>query len=103
MRINDKLLDLSHLITENSILDPITYKDKDGLNILRHTTAHVMANAVFELFPGVKIAIGPTIRDGFYYDFDPPKPFVLEDLEKIEKRMKKIIKRIRKNGLKLQL
>ena len=93
VRINDKLLDLSHLITENSTLDPITYKDKDGLDILRHTTAHVMANAVFELFPGVKIAIGPTIRDGFYYDFDPPRPFVLEDLERIEKRMKKIIKR----------
>jgi len=93
IRINDKLLDLSHLIIENAVLEPVTYKDEDGLNILRHTTAHVMANAVFELFPGVKIAIGPTIRDGFYYDFDPQKPFIPEDLEKIEKRMGEIVKK----------
>ncbi|MFH1583714.1 MAG: threonine--tRNA ligase [Actinomycetota bacterium] len=93
IRINDKLLDLSHIITENAVLEPVTYKDEDGLNILRHTTAHVMANAVYELFPGVKIAIGPTIKDGFYYDFDPQKPFIPEDLEKIEKRMREIVKK----------
>lgn len=93
IRINDKLLDLSYIITENAVLEPITYKDEDGLNILRHTTAHVMANAVYELFPGVKIAIGPTIKDGFYYDFDPQKPFIPEDLEKIEKRMREIVKK----------
>lgn len=93
IRINDKLLDLSHIITENAVLEPVTYKDEDGLNILRHTTAHVMANAVYELFPGVKIAIGPTIKNGFYYDFDPQKPFIPEDLEKIEKRMGEIVKK----------
>ncbi|MBU2598388.1 MAG: threonine--tRNA ligase [Actinobacteria bacterium] len=93
IRINDKLLDLSHIITENAVLEPVTYKDEDGLNILRHTTAHVMANAVYELFPGVKIAIGPTIKNGFYYDFDPQKPFIPEDLEKIEKRMREIVKK----------
>ncbi|GAG58027.1 unnamed protein product, partial [marine sediment metagenome] len=93
IRINDKLLDLSHIITENAVLKPVTYKDEDGLNILRHTTAHVMANAVYELFPGVKIAIGPTIKNGFYYDFDPQKPFIPEDLEKIEKRMEEIVKK----------
>ena len=93
IRINGKLLDLSHLIIENAVLEPVIYKEEDGLNILRHTTAHVMANAVYELFPGVKIAIGPTIKNGFYYDFDPQKPFIHEDLEKIEKRMREIVKK----------
>lgn len=93
IKINNKLLDLSHIITENAVLEPVTYKDKEGLDILRHTTAHVMANAVFELFPEVKIAIGPTIKDGFYYDFDLQEPFIPEDLEKIEKRMGEIVKK----------
>lgn len=93
IKINNKLLDLSHIITENAVLEPVTYKDKEGLDILRHTTAHVMANAVQELFPEVNIAIGPTIKDGFYYDFDLQEPFIPEDLEKIEKRMGEIVKK----------
>jgi len=93
VRIDDNLLDLSHSITENVVLESVTYEDKDGLDILRHTTAHVMANAVQELFPEVKIGIGPTIKEGFYYDFDPVKPFVPADLEKIEKRMKEIVEK----------
>ncbi len=57
---------------------------------IRHSTAHVMAEAVFQMFPGTKIAIGPAIEDGFYYDFDLPEPLKAEDLEKIEKRMREI-------------
>ena len=63
----------------------------DKLLKIRHSTAHVMAEAVLELFPGTKIAIGPAIEDGFYYDFDLPEPLKAEDLEKIEKRMREII------------
>ena len=64
----------------------------DGRDILRHSTAHVLAQAVQELFPEAKLGIGPPITDGFYYDFDVPTPFVPEDLEKIESRMRKIVK-----------
>src|SRR5260370_29091004 len=67
-------------------------KSEEYLNSLRHSTAHVMAQAVQELFPGTKITIGPPIEDGFYYDFDSPHRFVPEDLEKIENRMRDIVK-----------
>src|SRR6201999_2685550 len=66
--------------------------DPDGRDILRHSTAHVMAQAVQDLFPDAKLGIGPPIENGFYYDFDVETPFVPEDLEKIETRMRKIVK-----------
>jgi len=70
-----------------------TDTQEDYLHKLRHSTAHVMAQAVQELFPGTKLTIGPPIEDGFYYDFDSPHPFVPEDLKKIETRMREIAKR----------
>src|SRR5215469_13577838 len=72
----------------SAILDK---KSEEYLNHLRHSTAHVMAQAVQELFPGTKLTIGPPVEDGFYYDFDSPHRFVPEDLEKIEKRMRQIV------------
>lgn len=89
---NGKSIDLSTPITESGELLFISVRTSKGLEILRHSTAHIMAQAVKELFPEVKVTIGPAIADGFYYDFDSPRPFVPEDLEKIEVRMREIIK-----------
>ena len=71
--------------------NPIDLKSEEYLNHLRHSTAHVMAQAVQELFPGTKLTIGPPIEDGFYYDFDSEHRFAPEDLEKIERRMRQIV------------
>ncbi len=90
--INGKQIDLYTSITESGKLDFISVNTPKGLEILRHSTAHIMAQAVKELFPDVKVTIGPAIAEGFYYDFDSPRPFTPEDLEKIESRMKEIIK-----------
>ena len=90
--INGKQTDLHSPIMEPGKLDFISVNTPKGLEILRHSTAHIMAQAVKELFPDVKVTIGPAIADGFYYDFDSPRPFTPEDLEKIEVRMKEIIK-----------
>ncbi|GAB6887377.1 threonine--tRNA ligase [Desulfothermus okinawensis JCM 13304] len=76
--------------TEGAKLEPISINSKEGLEILRHSTAHLMAQAVKRLFPHVKVAIGPAIEDGFYYDFDVESPFTPEDIEKIEQEMKKL-------------
>jgi len=92
IRLNDILLDLDTPIESNGEIKLITPEDPEGLDIYRHTTAHIMAQAVKSLYPDVKITIGPTIEDGFYYDFDKKIPFVPEDLEKIEGKMKEIIK-----------
>ncbi len=88
-------LDLNSIdsIPSDSILEPVAADTKEGIEIYRHSTAHVLAHAVKQLFPEVKIAIGPAIEDGFYYDFDIERPFIPEDLQKIEKRMKQIIKK----------
>jgi threonyl-tRNA synthetase len=91
-RVNGTLKDLSYEITEGDEVEPVAIDSTDGRNILRHSTAHVMAQAVQELFPEAKLGIGPPIDNGFYYDFDVPTPFVPEDLAKIETRMRKIIK-----------
>ncbi|MDR3605211.1 MAG: threonine--tRNA ligase [Syntrophaceae bacterium] len=91
-QINGKQTDLHSPIMESGKLDFISVNTPKGLEILRHSTAHIMAQAVKELFPDVKVTIGPAIADGFYYDFDSPRPFTPEDLEKIEVRMKEIIK-----------
>lgn len=84
--------DLRYVLKNNDKLKIITSKDPQGLEVIRHTAAHVMAQAVQELWPDVKVTIGPVIDDGFYYDFDSPFAFSPEDLEKIEKKTKEIIK-----------
>ncbi len=91
-RINGELKDLSYELADGDTVEPIVIDSPDGLDILRHSTAHVMAQAVQDLYPDAKLGIGPPIRDGFYYDFDVAEPFTPEDLDKIETRMRKIIK-----------
>ena len=86
------LKDLSYELVEGDTVEPVLIGSPDGRDILRHSTAHVLAQAVQDLFPQAKLGIGPPITDGFYYDFDVETPFVPEDLVKIESRMKKIIK-----------
>lgn len=90
-RINGDLKDLSTPLTSDCTLSPVTQESPEGLEIVRHSAAHIMAEAVRSLFPGVKITIGPAIDNGFYYDFDPPQPFTPEDLERIEKRMRELV------------
>jgi len=91
-KINDKLVDLRHPVTEDSELQIVTFNEEEGQHAFRHTSAHIMAQAVKRLFPEVKLAIGPAIENGFYYDFDRETPFTEEELVKIEKEMKKIVK-----------
>ncbi len=91
--VNGELKDLTYLIKKDSSVKIITSKDKEGLDAIRHDTTHIMAMAVQELFPGTKIAIGPAIKDGFYYDFSRKNPFTPEDLEKIERKMKEIVEK----------
>lgn len=89
--LNDRMVDLSEKVLEDSAIKIMTFESEAGKEIFRHSTSHVMAQAVQNLFPGVKLAIGPSIEEGFYYDFDMPKPFEPEDLVKIEQRMKEIV------------
>ncbi len=91
VKVNKMPVDLSYPITDNSKLDLIDVSSSEGLSILRHSISHVMAQAVQEVFPGAKVSIGPSIEDGFYYDFEYKEPFTIEDFPKIEKRMKEII------------
>lgn len=91
--IDGKIVDLRTKLKNNDKLKIITIKDKEANEVIRHSAAHVMAQAVQELWPEVKVTIGPVIENGFYYDFDSPRAFSPEDLEKIEKQMKDIIKR----------
>jgi len=93
IRVDGKLMDLSRPIERDSKIAIVTSKDPDALGILRHDCAHVMAEAVKELFPETQVTIGPAIENGFYYDFARDKPFVPEDLGRIEARMKEIVKR----------
>ncbi len=93
MEVNGELKDLSHEITQDSKVRIITSKDKEGLEVIRHDAAHIMAMAVQELFPGTQVTIGPVIENGFYYDFARKEPFTSEDLIKIEKKMSEIIDR----------
>ncbi len=92
-RLNGKVVDLNTPIYQNSSLEILTFDDEDGKDVYRHSTAHVLAQAVKNLFPNVKLGIGPPIEDGFYYDFSLPKSFKPEDLEAIEKEMNEIIKK----------
>jgi threonyl-tRNA synthetase len=91
VRVNGNLQDLASPITESGSFEVLTLKDPDGLHILRHSSAHVLAQAVLDLYPGSTFAIGPAIEDGFYYDFMVDQPFTPEDLEKIEARMLEIV------------
>jgi threonyl-tRNA synthetase len=92
-KVDGKLVDVSHVIDRDSQLAIVTEKDREGLEILRHSTAHLLAHAVKELYPAAQVTIGPVIEDGFYYDFSFERPFTLEDLAVIEKRMAEIAKR----------
>jgi len=92
-RVDGKLVDTSYLIDRDADLAVVTDKDPDGLEILRHSTAHLLAHAVKELYPDAQVTIGPVIEDGFYYDFAYKRPFTPEDLAAIEKRMAEIAKR----------
>jgi threonyl-tRNA synthetase len=92
-RVGGELKDLSYELSDGDVVEGVEISSPDGLDILRHSTAHVMAQAVQELFPEAKLGIGPPVRDGFYYDFDVEKPFTPEDLKVIEKKMQEIQKR----------
>ena len=91
-RVNGELRDLWSDLADGDLVESVLISSADGLNVLRHSTAHVLAQAVQEVFPQTKLGIGPPITDGFYYDFDPKNPFTPDDLEKIESAMRKIIK-----------
>ncbi len=92
-KVNGKLVDTSYVLDADADLAIITGKDAEGLDIIRHSTAHLMAYAVQELFPGAQVTIGPTIEDGFYYDFAYERPFTPEDLSAIEAKMTELVKR----------
>jgi threonyl-tRNA synthetase len=92
-RVAGELKDLAYVVADGEVVEPVEISSEDGLNILRHSTAHVMAQAVQQLFPEAKLGIGPPVKDGFYYDFDVEKPFTPEDLKAIEKKMQEIQKR----------
>lgn len=91
-RVNDELVDLDFVIDKNAAVAIITERDQAGLEIIRHSMAHLLANAVKELYPEAQVTIGPVIEDGFYYDFAYERGFTPEDLEKIEKRMLELAK-----------
>ncbi len=93
IKIDDQLRDLSDMISHNCQVEIVTRQSDEGLEILRHDAAHVMAEAVKELFPDTQVTIGPAIDNGFYYDFSPKSPFSEEDLNKIESRMREIVDR----------
>jgi len=93
MEVDGSLKDLSHQITKDAKVRIITPKDKEGLEVIRHDAAHILAMAVQELYPGTQVTIGPVIDNGFYYDFSRKEPFTEEDLNKIEKKMGEIVDR----------
>ena len=91
-RVNGELKDLWTELKDGDQIEGVNISSPDGLNVLRHSTAHVMAQAVQQVFSQTRLGIGPPIKDGFYYDFDPERPFTPDDLEKLESAMRKIIK-----------
>jgi len=91
-RVDGRLVDLSSVLSGNSKVEPLTFRDLEGREIYWHSSAHILAQAVQQLFPEAKLGIGPAIREGFYYDFDVPEPFSEEDLGRIEERMREIIR-----------
>jgi threonyl-tRNA synthetase len=91
-KVNGKLVDTNYVIEDDAELAIITERDEEGLDIIRHSTSHLLAQAVKQLYPDAQVTIGPVIEDGFYYDFSYPKGFTPEDLQKIEKRMEELVK-----------
>jgi threonyl-tRNA synthetase len=91
-RVNGELRDLAYQVADGDVVEPVDMASDDGRYIMRHSAAHVMAQAVQELFPQAKLGIGPPVDNGFYYDFDVPVPFTPEDLKAIEARMRQIVK-----------
>src|SRR6185369_17060517 len=92
-RVNGKLVDTSHVVDGDAQVAIVTELDADGLDVIRHSTAHLLAYAVKELFPDAQVTIGPVIEDGFYYDFSFKRPFTPEDLEAIERKMNELAKK----------
>ena len=92
MRVNGELVDLAHKLVPGDVVEGVHISSPDGLNILRHSTAHVLAQAVQNINPKAKLGIGPPVTDGFYYDFDVEEPFTPEDLKALEKQMERIVR-----------
>ena len=90
-RVNDVLVDASTLIDQDAKLQIITAKDDDGVDVIRHSTAHLLAQAVKQLFPDAQVTIGPVIENGFYYDFAYQRPFTPDDLTAIEAKMQELV------------
>ena len=90
--VNGRLVDTSHVVSGDASIRIITSKDREGLEILRHSTAHLLAQAVQSIYPKAQVTIGPVIEDGFYYDFAFERPFTPEDLEQFERKMHEIAK-----------
>jgi threonyl-tRNA synthetase len=90
-RVGGELRDLSHVLADGDVVEPVTIDSEDGLNVLRHSTAHVLAQAVQQVNPKARLGIGPPVRDGFYYDFDVDSPFTPDDVKAREKAMQKIV------------
>ena len=91
-RVDGRLVDTSHLIESDASVAIVTAKDPDGLEIIRHSTAHLLAQAVQSIYPDAQVTIGPVIEDGFYYDFAFKRPFTPEDLERFEAKMHELAK-----------
>lgn len=90
-RVGGELRDLAHVLADGDVVEPVTAAEQDGLDVLRHSAAHVLAQAVQEVNPRARLGIGPPVRDGFYYDFDVETPFTPEDLKALEKVMQRIV------------
>ncbi len=95
-RVNGELRDLAHVVAEDDAVEAVPYGSDDGRAVLRHSAAHVLAQAVQDLFPGTKLGIGPPVKDGFYYDFLPERPFTPQDMAAVEKRMSDITRQRQK-------
>ncbi|MCX8014680.1 MAG: threonine--tRNA ligase, partial [candidate division WOR-3 bacterium] len=91
-KVNGQLVDLSFVLTEDAEICPIYFNSEEGKSIFWHSSSHLMAHAVKLLYPNVKLAIGPAIAEGFYYDFDLEQPLTEKDLEKIEAKMAELVK-----------
>src|ERR1700730_17627520 len=92
-KVNGRIVDLQAKFPDKARVEILTPRSKDGIDVIRHSTAHLMAQAVQELFPGTQVTIGPVIENGFYYDFGTDRPFSDEDLRRIEEKMAEIVKR----------
>src|ERR1700731_1101945 len=91
-RVDGKVVDLTRKLDHNANVEPVLAETPEGLDVIRHSTAHLMAMAVQSLYPGTQVTIGPVIEDGFFYDFAPATPFTVDDLPKIESKMKELSK-----------